>query len=131
MGINTIAISGRLVADPELRYTAGGSAVATGRIAVDDGYGENKKTYFFEYSAWASTAEYMAKYASKGMPVTIHGKLVQNTWRNQDDEFRSKIEVRIYEVVLPPKPVRDSMATQEEYPMYGEEITFDDQDLPF
>ena len=51
MAINTIAISGRLTAAPELRHTGKGTAVACGNIAVDDGYGENKKTYFFEYAA--------------------------------------------------------------------------------
>ena len=52
MSINTITLSGRLVAAPELRYTTNGTAVASGRIAVDDGYGEQKKTYFFDYNAW-------------------------------------------------------------------------------
>ena len=54
MGINTIAISGRLTGAPELRHTGKGTAVACGNIAVDDGYGDNKKTYFFEYNAWGA-----------------------------------------------------------------------------
>ena len=79
MAINTITVSGRLVAAPELRYTANGSALAKGRIAVDDGYGDNKKAYFFDYTAWSHTAEYMAKYADKGTQVTLQGKLTQET----------------------------------------------------
>ena len=122
MGINTVTLNGCLAAAPELRYTSGGSAVAGGRIAVHDGYGENKKTYFFEYTAWKHTAEYMAKYATKGMPVTIHGKLTQDTWHTADGEYRSKVVILVQEVVLPPKQNND---------IYGEEITFEDHDLPF
>ena len=44
--MNKIVISGRVVKDPELRMTSGkGTPVATTSIAVNDGYGENKKTY--------------------------------------------------------------------------------------
>ncbi|MBQ2776572.1 MAG: single-stranded DNA-binding protein, partial [Peptococcaceae bacterium] len=52
MAINTIAVHGRLTDAPELRYTAKGTAVACGNIAVEDGYGDDKRTYFFEYAAW-------------------------------------------------------------------------------
>ena len=122
MSINTIALSGRLVAAPELRYTTNGTAVANGRIAVDDGYGDSKKTYFFDYSAWAHTAEYMAKYAAKGTLVTISGKLTQQNWQNQNGENRSKAVITVQDVVLPPKSNDD---------IYGEEVVFEDEDLPF
>ena len=122
MSINTITLSGRLVAAPELRYTTNGTAVASGRIAVDDGYGEQKKTYFFDYSAWAHTAEYMAKYAAKGTPVTISGKLTQQNWQNQNGENRSKTVITVQDVVLPPKSSDN---------LYGEEVVFEDSDLPF
>ena len=124
MAINTITISGHLVAEPELRYTQSGSAVANGRIAVDDGYGNSKKTYFFDYTAWTNTAEYIAKYATKGTLVTMQGKLTQHTWQTPSGENRSKVEILAQEVVLPPKANEPSTTL-------GEEITFDDQDLPF
>lgn len=136
MSINTITLSGRLTAAPELRYTTGGTAVAGGSIAVDDGYGERKKTYFFEYRAWTHTAEYLAKYAAKGMPVTISGKLTRQTWLNQDGEQRSKTVIVVQEAVLPPK--NSCTAAEADTPdcastdsIYGEEIVFEDSDLPF
>ena len=61
MSINTITLSGRLVAAPELRYTTNGIAVSSGCIAVDDGYGEQKKTYFLSIT---------------------HGTILQNIWPN-------------------------------------------------
>ena len=134
MSINTITLSGRLVAALELRYTTNGTAVASGRIAVDDGYGEQKKTYFFDYSAWTHTAEYMAKYAVKGMLVAISGKLTQQTWQTQNGENRSKAVITVQEVVLPPKSntvgAGDLDNPYQDNP-YGEEITFEDSDLPF
>ena len=134
MSINTITLSGRLATAPELRYTTNGTAVASGRIAVDDGYGEQKKTYFFDYNAWTHTAEYMAKYAAKGMLVAISGKLTQQTWQNQNGENRSKAVITVQEVVLPPKSntvgAGDLDSPYQDNP-YGEEITFEDSDLPF
>ena len=45
--MNKVTISGNVARDIELRMTAGkGTPVATTSIAVNDGYGENKKTYF-------------------------------------------------------------------------------------
>jgi single-strand DNA-binding protein len=122
--INTVTLHGRLVADPELRYTTNGTAVASGNIAVTDGYGDNEKTYFFNYEVWRHNAEYMGKYAKKGMPVTISGKLTQQTWQNQNGENRSKVVVSVLEVVLPPKS-GGSMLDGEEV------IDFDATDLPF
>ena len=133
MAINTIAISGRLTATPELRHTGKGTAVACGNIAVDDGYGENKKTYFFEYAAWGRSGEYLHKYAAKGSPVTMQGKLTQQTWTGKDGKRQSKIVLHINEVVLPPRSnaaVGDGFAVPYN-DIYGEEIIFDDSDLPF
>ena len=136
MAINTIAISGRLTAAPELRHTGKGTAVACGNIAVDDGYGENKKTYFFEYAAWGRSGEYLHKYAAKGSPVTMQGKLTQQTWTGKDGKRQSKIVLHINEVVLPPRNRDNAIvgAGDLDSPyndIYGEEIIFDESDLPF
>lgn len=127
MSINTIAISGRLTAAPELRHTGKGTAVACGNLAVDDGYGDNKKTYFFEYAAWGKCGEYLHQYAAKGTAVTMQGKLTQQNWIGKDGKPRSKNVLQINEVLLPPR----SASAPAEAPLYGEEITFDDRDLPF
>ena len=122
--INNIVLSGRLTADPELRYTQSGTAVANGNIAVSDGYGDNEKTYFFNYEAWRNNAEYIAKYAKKGTPVTIAGKLTQQTWQATDGSNRSKVVISVNEIQLPPKGKQNDVYD-------GEDVVFDDQDLPF
>lgn len=146
--INFIVVSGRMVKDCDLRYTQQGTAVANGSIAVTDGYGDNEKTYFFDIEAWKHTAEYLANYAKKGMPVTIAGKLTQQTWQANDGTNRSKVVLRVSEAILPPKGASNgsndnatagsssnhtgsSSTVSDPQLGLGEEIVFDDEDLPF
>lgn len=145
--INTIVVSGRLTADPELRYTQSGTAVANGSIAVTDGYGDNEKTCFFNWEAWKHTAEYLANYAKKGMPVTLAGKLLQQTWEDTNGNKRQKVFIRINEAILPPKGAgngnsgngaggssgsgHNSSSGDNPYEGLGQEIVFDDNELPF
>lgn len=145
--INTIVISGRLTADPELRITPNGTSVANGSIAVTDGYGDNEKTYFFNWEAWKHTADHIANYAKKGMPVTLAGKLTQQTWQATDGTNRSKVVLRVSEAILPPKGASNgtdnanggagygnagSGSTHSDPQLgLGEEVVFDDSDLPF
>lgn len=131
--INTIVVSGRLTADPELRYTQSGTAVANGNIAVTDGYGDKEKTFFFKYEAWQHTAEYLGNYAKKGMLVTLHGKLTQQEWEDDKGNKKQKVSIRVSEAILPPKGA--SSGKEAEEPAFGlglgEEIVFSDEDLPF
>lgn len=125
--VNKVILVGRLTADPELRVTPNGTSVATANIAVNDGFGDNQKSYFFNLEAWTHTAEYIATYAKKGMKVTVEGKLQQQTWE-ADGGKRSKVVVRVDNMELPDKPKDDGKSS----PFgLGEEIVFEDIDLPF
>ena len=94
--MNTVCLIGRLVADPELKYTPSGNAVCNFRVAVDRRFksesGE-KQTDFFDVVAWRQSAEFAAKYLSKGRLVSITGTLQQRSWVQQDGQKRSKVEV--------------------------------------
>lgn len=67
--LNKIFIMGRLTRDPELRRTQSGTAVTSFSLAVDRDFksqsGE-KETDFIDVVAWRSTAEFVAKYFTKG-----------------------------------------------------------------
>lgn len=94
--MNTVNVIGRLVADPELRYTAGGVAVVTVTIAVDRRFkteGGEKQTDFFDVVAWRHSAEYASNYLVKGQRVGVTGRLQQRTWVQQDGQKRSKVEI--------------------------------------
>jgi single-strand DNA-binding protein len=94
--MNTVCLIGRLVADPELKYTPSGTAVCNFRIAVDRRFksesGE-KQTDFFDVVAWRQSAEFAANYLGKGRLVSVTGTLQQRSWVQQDGQKRSKIEV--------------------------------------
>ena len=79
-GVNRIVLMGNLAADPELRYTPQGSAVATFRIAVNRAYrdaeGELKEdTQFFTVVSWGKTAELCTQYLNKGRGALVEGRL--------------------------------------------------------
>lgn len=94
--MNVVALIGRVVADPELRYTPSGLAVTTLRIAVDRRFksqsGE-KETDFFDVVAWRQSAEFAANYLTKGRLVGVTGSLQQRSWVQQDGQKRTKIEI--------------------------------------
>ena len=94
--MNVVVLIGRLVADPELKYTPSGVAVCQMRIAVDRRFksetGE-KQSDFFNIVAWKQSAEFAANYLHKGRLVSIEGRLQSRTWVQQDGQKRYVVEV--------------------------------------
>ena len=76
--LNKSILIGRLVQDPELRYTDEGTPVCNFSLAVERGFtnrdGE-KETDFIDVVAWRKTAETSAKYLKKGRMVAVSGRL--------------------------------------------------------
>lgn len=67
---------GRLTKDPDVRYSAHTQkAVARFTLAIDDGYGENKKTNFISIIAFGKTAEACEKFTGKGLRCSVEGKI--------------------------------------------------------
>ena len=67
--LNHIVVMGRLTRDPELRKTASGVSVASFSVAVDRDFSQQdgkKETDFLDVVAWRNTAEFAAKYFTKG-----------------------------------------------------------------
>ena len=92
--LNKIVTIGRLTRDPEVRYTQSGKAVCTFSIAVDDGYGENKKAYFFPVVVWNKAAEACGNSLRKGSKVAVTGKLTTRQYDN-----REGAKVTVFEIV--------------------------------
>lgn len=96
--LNQVALIGRLVRDPELRYTGSGTAVASMRIAVD-GAGDRDEdgTYragFFDVEVWKDQAENCAQYLGKGSQCGVTGRLKFREWEARDGSGkRNKVEV--------------------------------------
>ena len=92
--MNKIFEIGRLTRDPEVRYTQSGKAVCTFSIAVDDGYGENKKAYFFPVVVWNKAAEACGNSLHKGSKVAVTGKLTSRQYDNSEGK-----KVTVFEIV--------------------------------
>lgn len=95
MGLNKIILMGRLTTDPELKRTANDYSVTSFTLAVDGGYGENKKTDFIECVAWRQTAEFVTRYFSKGKMIAVEGKLQTRTYEDKNGNKRKAVEVLV------------------------------------
>mgnify|MGYP002673237113 FL=1 len=91
--MNKVFLIGRLTADAELRTTTSGKSVTTFSLAVNDGFGENQKAYFFNVVVWGKGAEAVANYTHKGSKVAVTGKLTSRSYNDKNDNKRTAIEV--------------------------------------
>lgn len=75
--INRVVLVGRLTKDAEIRKTGSGITMATFTVACDrtKKKDEEKQADFIRCIAWRQSAEYLEKYASKGMVVAVDGRL--------------------------------------------------------
>jgi len=95
-----IIIIGRLGRDPEMRYTAQGTAVTSFSVATDrswtDQSGQRQdRTTWFRVSAWGRLAETCNQYLSKGRLVMVEGEMQETRpWQGRDGEWRASLEVR-------------------------------------
>lgn len=94
--LNTIAIMGRLTADPILRRTQSGVAVASFTLACERDFaaqGETRETDFIDIVAWRYTAEFVDKYFSKGQMAVVTGRLQIRNWEDKEGNKRRSAEI--------------------------------------
>ena len=104
-GDTVIPVIGNLTADPELRWTQSGAAVADFTVAstprtYDRNAGEwrDGDTLFMRCSVWRDTAENVAESLRKGMRVIVQGRLTQRSYDTQQGERRTVVELQVDEV---------------------------------
>ena len=78
--LNSVILMGRLTKNPDLRRTTTGTSVCSFSVAVDNGYGDNKKTDFINCVAWKGTAEFVSKYFTKGQMIALSGRISTRSW---------------------------------------------------
>ena len=95
--LNKVFMQGRLVADPELRHTSSGVAVASIRLAVDRDFKDRetgeKKADFVNVVAWRGTAEFASRYFTKGRMAIVEGRLQIRDYNDKDGNKRTAAEV--------------------------------------
>ena len=119
--MNIVILSGNLGRDPESRFTTSGKKVVNFSLAVNDGYGENKKTYWIDIVCWDKQADTVEEYLSKGSKVLVEGRMQVRTYE-KDGKTIYKTEVVAYRVeFLDPAERRETVPSTE----------VSDEDIPF
>jgi len=104
MALPVATFQGNLTADPELKFTPNGQAVANFRLAMtnrqktDDGKWEDKDQLFIGVSAWEQLAENVVETLKKGMAVIVVGQLKQRSYENKEGVTVTVTELRAYDV---------------------------------
>lgn len=137
---NRVILMGRLTAKPELRFTPGGTGVATLRVACSNKFknkaGEEKEeTCFIDVTVWDKQAETCAEYLVKGQRVLVEGRLNMRQWETANKEKRISYDVRASIVRFLEKPRGASAAAGDESaPVSDSEVPAsgaEDEDIPF
>ncbi|MBE3590967.1 MAG: single-stranded DNA-binding protein [Firmicutes bacterium] len=132
--LNHVVLIGRLVRDPELRYTPGGVAVGSFTVAVDRPFtnqqGE-READFIDVVVWRQLAETCANHLKKGRLVAVAGRLQIRSYETQDGQKRRAAEVVANEVRFLDRPARPAAAGGDAADALGTEVPFDDEDVPF
>ena len=87
--LNNVTLTGRLTADPDMRYTTSGMAVAgfnlaTGRKYKDKQGQLQEDTSFIGCTAFGQQAEFLGQYIRKGQAILIQGRLKQDSWEDKE-----------------------------------------------
>ena len=82
--MNIITITGRVGQDAELRQTPQGRHVANFKVVVDVGFGDKKHALWIDCSMFGQRAEKVAKYITKGTPVTVYGQFDLRTYTTKN-----------------------------------------------
>ena len=134
--MNQITVIGRLTKDAEVRYLPNGKTIGNFTVASSSGYGDKKKTHFFNCVLWGDRAEKSAQYLLKGTPLTVFGELDLREYDKKDGtkgysldvnvsnfEFQGKANNTNTDSVPTPPTKREPNQTQHD--------DFEDENIPF
>lgn len=116
--MNKVILTGRMVAEPELKTTPNGVETTTFRIAVNRDYvkqGEERKADFFDVVAWRQTAAFICKYFHKGDGISLVGNLQSRQYEAKDGSNRYVVEVVAENVEFPLSKKSDNNSAPNTY----------------
>lgn len=104
-GDTTITVIGNLTADPELRFTPAGAAVANFTVAsTPRTFDRNKNEWidgdalFMRCNIWREAAENVAESLTRGLRVIVSGRLKQRSYETREGEKRTVVELEVDEI---------------------------------
>jgi len=97
-GVNKVILLGNLGANPEMRFTQGGQAVANLRIATTERWTDKsgqkqEATEWHRVVVWGKQAEIVGQYLTKGRQVFIEGSIRTRQWQDQQGQKRYTTEI--------------------------------------
>ena len=128
--MNKFIGSGRLAKEPDCRYTQSGKAVCQLILAMDDGWGENKKTTFLPVVVWDKMGEACGNNLVKGQAVVVEGRMSVRSYEAHDGSKRYTTEVIAQHVEFGAKPKGLSAASESSPGGFGGEDV-QDEEIPF
>ena len=102
-GVNKVILVGNLGADPELRYTPNGTAVAQFSLATARNWKDNtgqrqEKTEWHRIVVWGKQAEFCGEYLAKGRQIYMEGRIEYRTWNDKEGNKRYTTEIIAQEI---------------------------------
>jgi single-strand DNA-binding protein len=133
MAINVTVLTGRLTADPELKYTQNNIPVTSFTLAADRRVkqGEERQADFIPIVAWRQTAEFVSKYFQKGSAIGIEGSIQTRKYQDKDGNNRTAFEVvanNVHFIESKNSGGANAPAVENNTPNF---VPVDDGDLPF
>lgn len=135
--VNKAILIGNLGADPEIKYTPSGTAVANFSLATHEQWtnkdGEKgERTEWHRIVAWGRLGEICGEYLKKGSPVYIEGRIQTRSWEDRDGNKRYTTEIVAQAMQMLGSARKDGQArsSEERYPV-EEPISIPDDDIPF
>lgn len=130
--MNKVILIGRLVADPEIRYTQSGKAVASYRLAVDRPFKQDgqQEADFINCVAWGNTGEFAGNYLRKGTKIAVEGRIQTGSYEKDGvKHYTTDIVVDRHEFCESRSSVQAATANSNADPAFTD--MDDDGDLPF
>ena len=146
--INSVAITGRMTKDCDLRYTGSGKAVGNVTVAVNRPFKTNgeREADFIQCTVWGKQAENLANFMKKGSLIGISGRIQTRSFDNQEGKRIFVTEVVAEQVAFLESKYRDNNrdngtnqqpnntganSNRDPFVVKGEPIDISDDDLPF
>lgn len=98
--MNTIIITGNVTKDPEMRFTQGGKGICTFSVATSWGRDDNKQTTYHDVKVFGDMAENVCASITKGVRVTVHGRLDKQSYERKDGGKGMSVEIVAESVAL-------------------------------
>ena len=126
--MKAITIAGNVGKDAVIRTTQGGDKITGWSVAVEDGFGQNKRTLWFDCSWFGGRGEKLAQYLTKGSKITVSGD-----FSTREHEGKTYLQVRVNDVTLQggkPEGQRDDRQHDQRAPAGRAAADMDDE-IPF